>query len=54
MFWHRAGAAVVGGDRYHVTAGAGLTVRLPGQVDVTAELMPLGEQSATVGVTLHR
>ncbi len=52
--WRRAGASVIGGDRYHVTAGAGLTVRLPGQLDLTGELMPLGEQTATVGLTLHR
>ena len=35
---------VTGGDRYHVTAGAGLTVRLPRSLDVTLEGMPLGEQ----------
>jgi hypothetical protein len=53
VFWHRAGAAVVGSDRYHVTAGVGLTLRLPARVDVTAEVMPLGEQSATVAATLR-
>ena len=40
-------------DRYHVTLGGGLVVRLPGSVDLTAEGMPLGEKSAAVGVTLH-
>ncbi len=54
VFWHRAGAAVVGGDRYHVTVGGGLTVRLPGAVSLTAELMPLGERGATVGATVQR
>ena len=53
VFWHHAGADVTGGDRYHVTLGAGLIVRLPRSVDVTVEGMPLGEQSAAVGVTMH-
>lgn len=53
VFWHRAGGDVTGGDRYHVTAGAGLIVRLPRSLDVTLEGMPLGEQSAALGVTLH-
>jgi hypothetical protein len=53
VFWQHAGAGVVGGDRYHVTLGAGLIVRLPRSVDVTVEGMPLGEQSAALGVTLH-
>lgn len=53
VFWYRAGAAVTGGDRYHVTAGVGLILRLPGRLDVTLEGMPLGEQSATAGVSLR-
>jgi hypothetical protein len=53
VFWQRAGEAVTGGDRYHVTAGAGLIVRLPGSVDMTVEGMPLGERSAAFGLTLH-
>jgi hypothetical protein len=53
VFWYRAGAAVVGSDRYHITAGVGVIVRLPGRVDVTLEGMPLGERSATLGVSLH-
>jgi len=53
VFWRRGGAGVVGGDRYHVTAGAGLTVRLPRGVDATLELMPLGEQSAAAGAALR-
>ena len=52
-FWEHAGASVSGGDRYHVTLGAGLIVRLPRSVDVTAEVMPLGERSAALGATLH-
>ena len=53
VVWHHAGDRVVGGDRYHVTVGAGLIVRLPRGVDVTLEAMPLGEQSAAVGMTAH-
>jgi len=53
VFWRIAGADVTGNDRYHVTAGAGLTVRLPRSLDLTAEAMPLGERSAALGVTLH-
>jgi hypothetical protein len=53
VFWHRGADRVTGNDRYHVTAGAGLIVRLPRSVDLTLEAMPLGEQSAALGVTLH-
>jgi hypothetical protein len=53
VYWYRDGASVTGSDRYHVTAGLGLIVRLPARLDATVEVMPLGEQSATAGVTLH-
>jgi hypothetical protein len=53
VLWRIAGADVTGNDRYHVTLGAGLTVRLPRSLDVTLEGMPLGERSAALGVTLH-
>lgn len=53
VFWYRAGASAIGSDRYHVTGGVGLTVRLPARLDVTLEAMPLGEQSATGGLTWH-
>jgi hypothetical protein len=53
VYWEHAGQAVSGNDRYHVTLGAGLIVRLPRSIDVTLEAMPLGEQSAALGVTLH-
>jgi hypothetical protein len=53
VFWTLAGEGVSGSDRYHVALGAGVIVRLPNQVDVTLEAMPLGEQSAAVGMTLH-
>jgi hypothetical protein len=53
VHWHHAGADIVGSDRYRVTLGGGLIVRLPRSVDVTVEGMPLGERSAALGVTLH-
>lgn len=53
VFWRRGGAGVVGGDRRHVTAGVGLTVRLPARMDLSVEAMPLGEQSLSGGLTLH-
>ncbi len=53
VFWYRAGGAVTGSDRYHVTAGAGLILRLPDRIDLTFEGMPLGEQSATAGLSLR-
>ena len=51
VLWTLAGQDVVGGDRYHVTFGAGLVVRLPRDADVSAEIMPLGERSASLGFT---
>jgi hypothetical protein len=51
--WRREGANVSGGDAHHVTAGAGFTIRLPGSIDFTAEVMPLGERSASAGLTIH-
>lgn len=54
VYWHRDGGSVVGTDARHVTAGAGITVRLPFAMDLTAEIMPLGERSASAGLTLHR
>ncbi len=51
VFWHRGGTGVVGSDRYHVTAGAGVIARLPDRLDVSIEAMPLGERSATAAIT---
>lgn len=53
VFWHRNGDGVVGTDRYHVTVGAGVTVRLPARFDLAIEAMPLGEQSAAAALTMH-
>jgi hypothetical protein len=49
--WHDGGGRDAGGDRYHVTLGGGLTVRLPANLGVFVEVMPLGEQAASAGVT---
>ena len=53
VFWYRGGASTTGSDRYHVTVGVGLIVRLPARLDLTVEGMPLGERSATAGLTSH-
>jgi hypothetical protein len=54
VMWRRGGEDVSGGDRYHVTVGAGATFRVPGVLDLGIELMPLGERSVTASVTIHR
>lgn len=40
-----------GGDRYHVTLGGGVTLRLPRNLGVFVEVLPLGEQAASAGVS---
>lgn len=40
----------VGTDIYHFQLGAGLVVGLPGGFDLSAELIPLGEQRVSAGV----
>ena len=53
VFWTMAGEDVTGQDKYHVSAGAGLTLRLPRPaLELFVEGMPLGEQSLTAGVGL--
>jgi hypothetical protein len=51
--WRLGGKPVVGSDVHHYAVGAGLTVRLPARLDLFAEAMPLGERSATGGVTIR-
>ena len=46
VFWKHD----VGGDRYHVTAGLGLILRLPARLSFGLEAMPLGERSASAAV----
>jgi hypothetical protein len=37
-------------DAYHVQLGAGFVVGLPGGLDLSAEVIPLGEQRVTAGL----
>ena len=53
VYWQHAGEQIIGNDRYHVTFGGGLVVRLPASFDATLEAMPLGEKSMALGVTRH-
>ncbi len=50
VFWERDGKALLGTDRYHVQAALGMMSSLPGGFDLYAEVAPLGERAATVGV----
>ncbi len=47
--WQLGGEDVVGSDKYHYTVGLGATFRIPGKLDLFAEVLGLGEQSASVG-----
>jgi hypothetical protein len=49
--WRLGGKSVWGGDTHHYAVGAGLIARLPAHLDLFAEVMPLGEQSLTAGLT---
>jgi hypothetical protein len=49
--WRLGGKSVLGGDTHHYAVGAGLIARLPARLDLFAELVPLGERSATAGLT---
>jgi hypothetical protein len=49
--WRLGGQRVTGGDVHHYAVGAGFTLRLPARMDLVAEVMALGEQSVTAGVT---
>ncbi len=51
VYWRLGGQRVTGGDVHHYAIGAGFTLRLPSRLDLVAELMAVGEQSATAGVT---
>lgn len=50
--WTLAGDDATGTDAHHYTVGAGLSVRPGRRFDLSLELMPLGEQSATAAATL--
>jgi hypothetical protein len=50
--WRLGGSSVWGGDTHHYAVGAGMIARLPARLNLFVEVMPLGEQSATTGLTL--
>lgn len=50
VLWKYRGEDQLGGDKYHFQVGAGLLVALPGRFDVYAEVVPLGERAATLGL----
>jgi hypothetical protein len=52
VFWSIGGDSVTGSDQHHYSIGGGATLRLPGNVDLFAEGMALGERSLNVGVGL--
>jgi hypothetical protein len=52
VWWTLDGAGVTGGDQHHYALGAGVTVRLPGALDVFVEGMALGERSLNAGAGL--
>jgi len=50
--WRLGGQDVTGTDVHKYSVGAGVTLRIPGVLDVFGEILPLGEQSASVGGTV--
>ncbi len=50
--WKLGGESVTGSDKYHYTLGGGLTYRMPGVLDLFVEVMGLGEQSASLGLSV--
>ncbi len=52
VLWTRAGDDVTGEDANHYTVGAGLSARPGRRLDLSLEVMPLGEKSATASAVL--
>jgi hypothetical protein len=50
VLWKHRGEDQFGGDKYHFQIGAGLLVALPGRFDAFAEVVPVGERAATLGI----
>lgn len=50
VLWKYQGEDQAGGDKYHFQVGAGVLVALPAKFDAFAEVVPLGERAATVGI----
>ena len=51
--WRIADDEVTGSDVHKYTAGAGFTMRIPTILDLFAEVLPVGEQSASIGALLR-
>ncbi|MCP4448720.1 MAG: hypothetical protein GY811_25800 [Myxococcales bacterium] len=47
--WQLGREDVVGSDQYHYSVGVGGTYRVPGALDVFAEVLALGERSMSIG-----
>lgn len=52
VFWQRGGEEITGSDDYHFQLGAGLLATASGRVSAFAEIVPLGERSATFGASV--
>ena len=50
--WTLGGDEVTGSDIYHYTLGLGGSYRIPGKLDIFVEVLGLGEQSASAGMSL--
>ena len=50
--WTLGGNEVSGSDVYHYTVGVGGSFRIPGKLDLFAEVLPVGEKSASFGMSL--
>lgn len=50
--WRLGGERVTGSDLYHYTIGLGASYRIPGKLDLFAEVLGLGEESASLGASV--
>jgi hypothetical protein len=50
--WKLRGVDVRGSDLHHYAVGGGTSYRIPGKLDLFAEVIALGEQSASLGVSV--
>ncbi|MBW2525199.1 MAG: hypothetical protein JRI23_13530 [Deltaproteobacteria bacterium] len=52
VFWERGGEEITGSDDHHFQLGAGLLATAAGRVSAFAEIVPLGERSASFGASV--
>jgi hypothetical protein len=50
--WTLGGNKMSGSDVYHYSVGLGASYRIPGKLDFFAEILPVGEKSASLGMSL--